>query len=101
MSDDPTAPASSPGADLEQASLDRHYPSSRRPATLFVNNFYVTGANSFIRIAFGESAQEPTGTQYRVAVALPLEDAKELAKVVGEMVAEIEEENASGKKEAR
>lgn len=91
MSDEPTQPAASTEPDKEE-DLNRAYPASRRPATLFVNNFYVTGAGSFIRIAFGESAELPTGTQYRVAVALPLDDAKELARIVGNMVAEIEAE---------
>jgi glutaredoxin len=77
--------------------LRKNYPLSRQVPSIFVNNFYVTGASSFVRIAFAESAEEPPGNQYRVTVTLPLEDAKELARVVAEMVSEIEEEEAAEK----
>jgi hypothetical protein len=41
---------------------------------------------------FAESAEAPVGSQYRVAVVLPIEDAKELGRIVLNMIAEIESE---------
>jgi hypothetical protein len=72
--------------------LNKFYAPSREPATLYVNNFYVTGSSEIIRIAFGESAAGPVGTKYRVAVAMPLEDAKELARILQRMTDDIENE---------
>ena len=68
------------------------YARSRRISATFVNNFLVTGTSSIIRIAFAESADIPVGPQYHVAVALPLQDAKELGRIVLKMIAEIESE---------
>jgi predicted DNA-binding transcriptional regulator YafY len=68
------------------------YARSRKISATFVNNFLVTGTSSMMRIAFAESAEEPLGPQYRVAVVLPIEDAKELGRIVLKMAAEIENE---------
>jgi hypothetical protein len=71
---------------------DPLYDRSRKIPATFVNNFLVTGAQDLIRIAFAESAEEPTGPQYHTAVILPLEDAKELARIILKMVADMEAE---------
>jgi hypothetical protein len=68
------------------------YALSRKISATFVNNFLVTGTSSMIRIAFAESADAPVGPQYHVAVVLPLEDAKELGRIVLKMISEIEGE---------
>jgi hypothetical protein len=81
----------------EEATLNEAYPASRQMPAIYVNNFYVTGSSTIIRIAFGESANEPPGTQYRTTVAMPLEDARELVRVVAEMIAELDEEAAAEK----
>lgn len=76
----------------ENKDINRIYPRSRKVPAIFVDNFLVTGNSTIIRIAFAESADEPPGSQYRVAVALPLADAKELGRIVLKMIAEIESE---------
>jgi hypothetical protein len=68
------------------------YERSRKVAATFVDNFLVSGNSSTIRIAFAESAGSPVGSQYRVAVVLPIADAKELGRIVLKMIAEIESE---------
>jgi hypothetical protein len=81
----------------EDAGLEEAYPASRQMPAIYVNNFYVTGSPIIIRIAFGESASDPPGTQYRATVVMPLEDARELVRIVGEMIAELDEEAAAEK----
>lgn len=73
--------------------LQKDYGLSREPITIYVNNFYITGSGAMIRIAFGESAEEPIGTKYRTAVAMPLEDARELGTILLNMTSDIEKEN--------
>jgi hypothetical protein len=60
---------------------------------IFANRFYIVATEAFTRIAFGESA---TGIQefYRMAVVLPTEDAKALARSLSRLIAEVEEEDA-------
>ncbi len=98
MSDDPQAtPDEEEGSAEEKRREDRlrrNYPPSREAPAIYVDNFYVTGTGSIIRIAFAESAEDPPGNRYRVTVALPREDAKELARIVGSMVGVIEVEEA-------
>jgi hypothetical protein len=95
MADDPQTVSETEEEKLREDRLNRNYPPSREVPAIFVNNFYVTGTGPIIRIAFAESAEDPPGNKYRVTVALPIEDAKELARVVGEMVTEIEAEEAT------
>src|SRR5258708_5882914 len=64
--------------DEKEKNLRLHYPPSRQPTTLFVKNFYATAARNILRTAFGESPEAP-----------------EVVRVVGEMVAEIEQDKAT------
>jgi len=79
--------------------LRKDYPITREIPATYVNNFFVTGSPVIIRIVFGESADEPVGTKYRVAVAMPLDDARELVRVVSEMIAEIDQDKAPEKEQ--
>jgi hypothetical protein len=83
----------------EDVRLTRNYAPSREMPAIYVNNFYVTGSSHIMRIAFGESSDEPVGTKYRVSIAMPLEDAKELSRVVQEMVKRVEQDHAAAKAE--
>ncbi len=86
--------------DMErEEDLRKSYGPSRESPAIFVNNFYVTGSTQIIRIAFGESADEPIGTRYRVTVAVPLGDARESMRIVSEMISEIDEEESAEKTE--
>jgi hypothetical protein len=76
---------------------DVAYERSRKIAATFVDNFLVTGTPTMIRIAFAESAEPLVGSQYRVAVVLPIEYAKDLARILLNMTAEIEGEAATAK----
>ena len=83
--------ADEPETNDEQTDAEAYARSRKLPA-IFVNNFYVAGTASGIRIAFAESAEQPIGPQYHAAVVLPVEDAKELARIVLRIVSEIENE---------
>jgi hypothetical protein len=63
---------------------------------VFANRFHVIATEGFTRIVFGES---PSGGQtfYRLAVALPTEDAKNLGEVLLDLIRKLNEDDAEDK----
>lgn len=68
---------------------------ARKIPALFADFFFAESTSRYVRISFGEARDEDVPeTQYRMAVVLPMDDARELAKVLMDIVGSEEKPEA-------
>ncbi len=85
--------ADQPRIAVEARELSQPVPGEELPA-LFANRFYIVAGPRTTRIAFGEGVENGS-SRYRSAVVLPMDDAKELAQMLSELIRKVESQVAA------